>query len=100
MARMMTTLAEKYQSNVQAEICTMYLGLVMGEIKSIVSCAEGFAVKWKHLKEVINDGYLQKTIVGYNYIAENFAKKILFWAIKRRKPGLCYALAWLRNLKG
>lgn len=92
--------SNKYSCEVKTEITTMYLGLVMGVLKQIVACKENYAEKKRLMQEVILDTVLQEALSGYNYSGEAYTKKALFWAMRKKYIGICYALAWARNLKG
>ena len=94
----MTALSEKYHCDVEQEISSMFLGGVMSVIKQIAASKENN--KRKLIKEVITDEYLQNVLSNYHYAGEGKTKKILFWAMKKKKSGLCYVLSAARNMKG
>lgn len=100
MVSLMMKLATEYDCKVQAEIGTMYFGLTLGELKCIVACTEKFVKKWKRIKAIIGDDFLQRLLVDHDYTSEGFMKKTLFWTMKRKLTSLCYVLVVVRNLKG
>ncbi|MBR6787869.1 MAG: glycosyltransferase family 2 protein [Clostridia bacterium] len=92
--------SKKYDCEITPEITTMYLGLVMGVLKQIVACKEKFVEKQRLMREVVQDSLLQEALPEYDYSGEAYTKKVLFWAMRKKSVCICYALAWLRNLKG
>ena len=96
----MTELSERYGCAVKAEIATMYLGFIMGALKQVAACKEAWTEKKKCLQEIVHDAYLQDVFTVYDASSEPCTKKALFWALRKKSVGLCYALAWARNLKG
>ena len=96
----MRDLSEKMKCNVEEEIATMYLGLLMGALRQIVASDETFGKKMCLLREILNDDYLQKSLNSNDFSGDNLPKRLLYWTMRRKWAGLCYFLAAARNFRG
>ena len=100
LAKDMIQLSRHWNCDVRAELDTMFLNAVIGTFKLIASSAESARVKLCYFGEIVNDDYLQTVLRTHVSSNEGFAKRSLYWSMKRRKAGLCYLLSVIRNLKG
>ena len=83
----------------ELSIKTVFLRFVMGALKQIAAAPDSFKVKYRNLKSVICDKYLQNIIHSYNYSGENAKKKILFSFMKKRLVLLSFFIVSLRNME-
>lgn len=84
------------EKELEQRLFTIFLGLTIGALKNIVICDLTFKNKYKALKNIICDDFMQNVLSNTVYKGEPFAKKILFWLMKRKMILLSF---WIITIK-
>ena len=79
-------------------VVTIFLGLTIGAAKQIVDSKEKFGKKYKDLKEVINDSFMQKQLSDYDFSGEPLFKRCLLWNMKNKHVWLSYCIFKLKSI--
>ena len=86
-------------SYVHKEIAAVFVGLSIGCFKQIVASKDSFTEKINKIREIIEDFCLQDILKNNSFNGDPKGKKILWWAVRRKKVLLCYFIVKMRNVK-
>lgn len=86
----------QYGEQILHRLCTPYLAFTITALKQEVAAWDRKAALAR-LHTIIDDALLQQVLHKVRRDKMNLKRRILFWAMRNRRYGLCYALLWIKN---
>ena len=90
-------ISKNSEQQLEQRLYTIFLGLTIGALKNIALCNLSFKVKYNAMKNVILDCFMQDVLSKSVYKGEPFAKKMLFWLIKRKMVLLSFLMIEVKS---
>ena len=84
---------------VAVEAAATFAGLSIGCFKQIAASKGTIPAKLEKIGRIINDSCLQTVLAENDFTGDGFGKKALWYAIRKRKTIMCYAVVQARNFK-
>lgn len=82
----------------QPRIPRIFLGLTIGVLKQVVAQDQPISWKRAELLRIIKDPYMCRVFAEHDFSKEESGKRMLFWAMKRKWPMICYGIVKVKNL--
>lgn len=76
----------------------IFLGLTIGVLKQVAALDRPISWKRRELLRIVNDPYMCHVFAQNDFSREDTGKRVLFWAMKHKRPMLCYGIVKVKNL--
>lgn len=86
------------ESLLSQHVVTIFIGLTIGAAKQVVVSKEKFGKKYKDIKKIIKDSFMQRQLSDYDFSGEPLVKRCLLWNMKKKYTWLCYFIFWVKSV--
>lgn len=95
----MISLSEKMElgETLLQPIKAVTFGLIIGAMKQIVAAELNFKQRYRELRRMVKDGFLQELIRTTEYSGVGVQKKLLYQAARYKLAWLCFLMVYLKN---
>ena len=87
------------ESVLEQPINIITFGFVIGIMKQCVALDAPLKKRYREMRIIVRDQFLQELVRNTRYPAANLQKKLLYWSVKHKLVWLCFAFVVLKNKK-